>query len=58
LLKNVEIEIDPAALLKKSADMWNEYEASSPAKKKALVDDLNKKLEQASAIVALENHYF
>ena len=57
MLKNVEIEIYPAALLKKSADMWNEYEASSPAKKKTLVDDLNKKLEQASAIVALENHY-
>lgn len=58
LLRNVEIEADPASLLRKSTEMWNEYEASSPAKQKAMIDDLNKKLEQASAVVALDNHYF
>ncbi len=58
LLKNVEIDADPASLLRKSTEMWNEYEASSPAKQKAMIDALNKKLEQASAVVALDNHYF
>lgn len=58
ILRGVEIEVDPSTILKASADLWTEYEASSPAKQDAMRDKLNKKLEEATATVALDTHYF
>lgn len=57
LLTNFQAEIGPANLLKKTAELWTEYEnAPSEAKKLEIEAKLNKKLEHASAIVALDNH--
>lgn len=56
-LLKYQAEVVPSALLKVTADLWNEFEASDEQKKKLLEAKLNDKLVQAAGIVNLENHY-
>lgn len=57
VLQKHKAGVVPSALLKETADLWNEFEAADGQKKKALEVKLNDKLGQASAILHLDNHY-
>lgn len=58
LLRKYKAGSEPAELLKDAAELWTKYLVVNDKDKPTLENKLQKKLREASAIIALENHYY
>lgn len=57
LLNRYQVDIGPEHILKKTAELWTEYEQAPTDKKKLeLEPKLNKQLENAAVIISLDQH--
>jgi hypothetical protein len=57
LLAGYKVEIAPSHILKKTAELWTEFDQMTETEQKKIVDKVNKQFETASSIYALETHY-